>query len=276
MRGELYLGNSSLPFLSALRLYLPRTAFTDAEQALIEQCSPPVTDRMHTDVQELADSLERTVLNWPSLTPGPETERVRSLQLGEGSPVLFNISQLRLRTALTAAEMTIGPTRRLAEMVFDERAMKELKDQVPAGRRTITRTSTWGIPFSWFVLVSEGDRTEVVESRTKVITVRVHVPLPLAVERLENAIILLEASAPELDLLEELRSLQDWFDDLNPDGAVELDYGAVADRIYPDDSPLDVRLGLESMAKGDLTGAAAAYRRLATRWIPIRQLSRAS
>jgi hypothetical protein len=50
----------------------------------------------------------------------------------------------------------------------------------------------------------------------------------------------------------------------------------VADKVYPDDSPMDIRLGIECLAEGDMTGAAAAYRRLASRWIPIRQLARAS
>ncbi|MCW1250370.1 hypothetical protein ODZ83_09295 [Acaricomes phytoseiuli] len=274
--GELYLGHSSLPFLSTLRLYLPPSAFTDAERTLIEQNSPLVTERMQTDVQELADSLNRTVFRWPALIPPPDTERVRSLQLHEGSPVIFNISQLRLRTVETMVHLASGPSRPLAELIFDRETIAELEAQLPDGQEPLTRTSSWGIPFSWFVLISEGDRTEVVESQTKVITVRVQVPLPVAVERLEGAISILENSAPELDLLEELRSLRAWIDGLDPEGAMELDYGAIADRIYPDDSPMDVRLGLESIAEGDLTGAAAAYRRLASRWIPIRQLARAS
>ena len=62
----------------------------------------------------------------------------------------------------------------------------------------------------------------------------------------------------------------------SPAAVLELDYGPVADLVYPDDSPSDVRLGIESLADGDMTGAAAAYRRLASRWIPIRQLARAS
>jgi hypothetical protein len=79
-----------------------------------------------------------------------------------------------------------------------------------------------------------------------------------------------------MNLLDELTTLTEWLEEFHPDSMVELDYGSVADRVFPDESPTDVLLGIECLAEGDMTGAAAAYRRLASRWIPIRQLARAS
>ncbi|WP_330059366.1 hypothetical protein [Paenarthrobacter sp. Z7-10] len=115
-----------------------------------------------------------------------------------------------------------------------------------------------------------------VESAGRVLTVRIQVPLATALERSSATLRMLEATAPDMDMYDELDGVHNWAQDFPPDSVLELDYGPLADRVYPDESPMDVRLGLECLAEGDLTGAAAAYRRLASRWIPIRQLARAS
>lgn len=276
MSGELYLGHSNLPFLSALRLYLPLTEFTDVEQTLIERSAPPSEDRMYADLRELNDSLGRVVRAGPGTLPTAAAERVRSLQMVDNGPVLYSLNQVQFRSAKAVEAFRDGPNNRLAEWLFGAKVVEEMHGLAATDRRVLTRTSTWGIPFSWFVLISESDRTEVVESRSRVITVRVQVPLATAQQRLVSGIANLEVAAPELDLLAELRELHSWLATVPELAVVELDYGAIADRIYPDESPMDVRLGLECIAEGDLTGAAAAYRRLASRWIPIRQLARAS
>ena len=72
------------------------------------------------------------------------------------------------------------------------------------------------------------------------------------------------------------QAVDEWLDGFDDGAAVALDYGQVAEAVYPDDSPSDLRLGIECLAEADLTGAAAAYRRLASRWLPIKQLARAS
>ncbi|WP_394940632.1 hypothetical protein [Psychromicrobium sp. YIM B11713] len=276
MARELYLGHSSLPYLSMLRLYLPMDSFNEPTQLLIQRAAPSVQDRMRSDLQELTDSLGRIIRD--EQIPGASSERVRSLQLSNESPVLFNLNQVLPRSLLALDELRQGNNAKLASAVFSAELLKEAEERVSegTGQATLTRSSSWGIPFGWFVMISESDRTEVVESRSRVITVRVHVPITVAAQRLSEAIENLEVSAPELDLLDELQDLQVWLDGVSPEAVLELDYGALADRIYPDESPTDVRLGLECLAEGDLTGAAAAYRRLASRWIPIRQLSRAS
>ena len=38
----------------------------------------------------------------------------------------------------------------------------------------------------------------------------------------------------------------------------------------------DLRLGIESLSESDMTGAAASYRRLSSRWLAVRQLARAN
>ncbi|KRE70268.1 hypothetical protein [Arthrobacter sp. Soil762] len=199
-----------------------------------------------------------------------------------GRILLYCPSQLVLRAGLAANALMEGIHGPLAEMLIPEEQRdkhQERIDQVKArdgAIRVHTRASTWGIPFSWFSLFMEGDHKDVVESGGRILTVRVWAPITEAMERARYAVAHLALAAPDLDMLDDLAQLTEWLELFHVNSMVELDYGAVADKVYPDESPMDIRLGIECLAEGDMTGAAAAYRRLASRWIPIRQLARAS
>jgi hypothetical protein len=199
-----------------------------------------------------------------------------------GRVLLYCPSQLVLRAGLAANALMEGIHGPLAEMLIPEEQRdkhQERIDQVKARDGTIrvhTRASTWGIPFSWFSLFMESDHKDVVESGGRILTVRVWAPITEAMERARYAVAHLALAAPDLDMLDDLAQLTEWLELFHINSMVELDYGAVADKVYPDESPMDIRLGIECLAEGDMTGAAAAYRRLASRWIPIRQLARAS
>lgn len=198
------------------------------------------------------------------------------------SLLLYCPSQLVLRAGLAANALMEGIHGPLAEMLIPEEQRdkhQERIDQVKARDGSIrvhTRASTWGIPFSWFSLFMDSDRKDVVESGGRILTVRVWAPITEAIERARYAVAHLALAAPDLDMLDDLAQLTEWLEQFHVQSMVELDYGAVADKVYPDESPMDIRLGIECLAEGDMTGAAAAYRRLASRWIPIRQLARAS
>jgi len=200
----------------------------------------------------------------------------------DASLLLYCPSQLVLRAGLAANALMEGIHGPLAEMLIPEEQRdkhQERIDQVKARDGSIrvhTRASTWGIPFSWFSLFMDSDRKDVVESGGRILTVRVWAPITEAIERARYAVAHLALAAPDLDMLDDLAQLTEWLEQFHVQSMVELDYGAVADKVYPDESPMDIRLGIECLAEGDMTGAAAAYRRLASRWIPIRQLARAS
>ncbi|QHK21398.1 hypothetical protein GU243_18715 [Pseudarthrobacter psychrotolerans] len=213
--------------------------------------------------------------------PGPDAGGAGS-DSGTGRVLLYCPSQLVLRAGLAANALMEGIHGPLAEMLIPEEQRdkhQERIDQVKArdgAIRVHSRASTWGIPFSWFSLFMEGDHKDVVESGGRILTVRVWAPITEAMERARYAVAHLALAAPDLDMLDDLAQLTQWLELFHVNSMVELDYGAVADKVYPDESPMDIRLGIECLAEGDMTGAAAAYRRLASRWIPIRQLARAS
>ena len=59
MHPGLYLGGVQLPFLSTLRVYLPREAYTDSEFSYLAAKLDPQQNAVSVDVAELADSLRR-------------------------------------------------------------------------------------------------------------------------------------------------------------------------------------------------------------------------
>ncbi|MDJ0316782.1 MULTISPECIES: hypothetical protein [Arthrobacter] len=279
MTGGLYLGGTQLPFISNLRVYLPREAYGAAEFASLEGLMHSEAHAISTDTNELTDSLARVSRAHPNPLPRISEDRVRVLTMGEGTPLLYAPNQLLARSVLGSSELFSGNMAQLAALVLSEEQwaleLARASSSSPLQMPLQTRSSTWGIPFSWFILVYANDRMEVVELNGRILTVRIQVPLATAVGRVERTLEMLAQMAPDLDLYTELENLGSWLSGFSS-GAVELDYGPVANRVHPDDSPADVHMGLACLADGDFTGAAAAYRRLANRWMPIRQLARAN
>jgi hypothetical protein len=307
MTGNLYRGQAGLPFSSALRVYEPLEAFPAEQQAALRKSGARKDSRAAVENAELLASLGRITRPGGDPFPTGRTDLVRvvpaphandataaagpaSVAEGAGEPagagtpdrLLYCPSQLVLRAGLAANALMEGIHGPLAQLLIPEEQRDKHQERIDDVRshaglgRVHTRASTWGIPFSWFCLFQESDHTDVVESDGHIVTVRIRATIAEALERVRYAVAHLAIAAPELDMLEDLTQLTEWLELFHPDSVVELDYGAVADKVYPDDSPLDVRLGIECLAEGDMTGAAAAYRRLASRWIPIRQLARAS
>lgn len=298
MTGNLYRGQAGLPFSSTLRVYEPLEAFPEEQRQAIREAGARAASRAAVENAELLASLGRITRSGGDPFPTGRTDLVRvttapapvagsdsepSADGAGAEPVLLYCpSQLVLRAGLAANALMEGIHGPLAELLIPEEQRdkhQERIDQVKArdgSTRVHTRASTWGIPFSWFSLFMESDHKDVVESGGRIVTVRVWAPITEALERARYAVANLALAAPDLDMLDDLAQLTEWLEMFHVDSMVELDYGAVADKVYPDESPMDIRLGIECLAEGDMTGAAAAYRRLASRWIPIRQLARAS
>jgi hypothetical protein len=300
MTGSLYRGQAGLPFSSTLRVYEPLDAFPEEQRRAIQEAGARTASRAAVENAELLASLGRITRSGGDPFPTGRTDLVRVTSVptpsggsagappadGDGAAaeavLLYCPSQLVLRAGLAANALMEGIHGPLAELLIPEEQRdkhQERIDQVKArdgSTRVHTRASTWGIPFSWFSLFMESDHKDVVESGGRIVTVRVWAPITEALERARYAVANLALAAPDLDMLDDLAQLTEWLELFHVDSMVELDYGAVADKVYPDESPMDIRLGIECLAEGDMTGAAAAYRRLASRWIPIRQLARAS
>ena len=299
MTGSLYRGQAGLPFSSTLRVYEPLDAFPEDQRAALKAAGDRAASRAAVENAELLASLGRITRPGGDPFPTGRTDLVRVTRapgvpvedeskdgedsaLADGASLLYCPSQLVLRAGLAANALMEGIHGPLAELLIPEEQRDRHQERIDlvsareGASRVHTRASTWGIPFSWFSLFLESDPQDVVEAGGRILTVRVWAPITEALDRVRYAVANLALAAPDLDMLDDLTQLTEWLELFHVESMVELDYGAVADKVYPDDSPMDVRLGIECLAEGDMTGAAAAYRRLASRWIPIRQLARAS
>jgi hypothetical protein len=299
MTGSLYRGQAGLPFSSTLRVYEPLEAFPEDQRAALKAAGDRAASRAAVENAELLASLGRItrpggdpfptgrtdlvrVTRAPGVPAEDESKDGEDAALADGVGLLYCPSQLVLRAGLAANALMEGIHGPLAELLIPEEQRDRHQERIDlvsareGASRVHTRASTWGIPFSWFSLFLESDPQDVVEAGGRILTVRVWAPITEALDRVRYAVANLALAAPDLDMLDDLTQLTEWLELFHVGSMVELDYGAVADKVYPDDSPMDVRLGIECLAEGDMTGAAAAYRRLASRWIPIRQLARAS
>lgn len=296
MTGNLYRGQAGLPFSSTLRVYEPLEAFPEEQRPAIAAAGAQAVSRAAVENAELLASLGRITRSGGDPFPTGRTDLVRvttapgpdggtaddGADAGVEPVLLYCPSQLVLRAGLAANALMEGIHGPLAELLIPEEQRDRHQERIDLVKardgsvRVHTRASTWGIPFSWFSLFMESDRKDVVEAAGRILTVRVWTPITDALERARYAVANLALAAPDLDMLDDLAQLTEWLELFHVNSMVELDYGAVADKVYPDESPMDIRLGIECLAEGDMTGAAAAYRRLASRWIPIRQLARAS
>ncbi|MDQ1053392.1 hypothetical protein QE394_001320 [Arthrobacter sp. SORGH_AS 212] len=297
MTGNLYRGQAGLPFSSTLRVYEPLDAFPQEQRKAIQAAGGRTASRAAVENAELLASLGRITRPGGDPFPTGRTDLVRITAApaaepggtadGDGGPeaapeLLYCPSQLVLRAGLAANALMEGIHGPLAELLIPEEQRDRHQERIDlvkardGSTRVHTRASTWGIPFSWFSLFMESDHKDVVEAAGRIVTVRVWASITDALERARYAVANLALAAPDLDMLDDLAQLTEWLEQFHVESMIELDYGSVADKVYPDDSPTDIRLGIECLAEGDMTGAAAAYRRLASRWIPIRQLARAS
>lgn len=131
---------------------------------------------------------------------------------------------------------------------------------------------------AWFVLVEPVDRVE----QGPGAALRFRTDMSSARSRAARALRTLRDSVgAEIEVTAEVEEIARWLELFHPRSVVELDYAGVTwlldgTAAAGDDSAGDVQLGLESLAAGDATAAAAAYRRLTRRWGRVRALARGS
>lgn len=273
----------ALPPTSYLRVFEPLRAFSDQDQAVAVS-----TGRVGREVLEdstAAAAIKR--LTRPLSDPFPHQHRESFRKLvtttWDGSiHTLYCPDQLATRTILASEQLDGSMRPQLLELLVPSAAREANALRVDKDRFTEdlahlhTRTSTWGIPFGWLILVHEDDEVEIVEDGEELLASRIYTPLHQALDRARYAAATLAIHAPEMDLLDELAALSEWLQLFDKESVIELDYGRIAALVWPDESPHDLRLGIESLAESDMTGAAASYRRLSNRWLAIRQLARAN
>jgi hypothetical protein len=128
----------------------------------------------------------------------------------------------------------------------------------------------WALPEAWLTLVRSED-AERGGGRSRYV-----VAMSTARSRAARALRTLRLGVGETELTAEVEIMARWLEAFHPRSWVEVDARAVAPLVGGEDGAEDVRLGLECLASGDATGAAASYHRLTTRQRLLDDLSRSS
>ncbi|MGO2053415.1 hypothetical protein CIK76_09690 [Glutamicibacter sp. BW80] len=266
-----------------LRVYEPLDAFEDWAQSIILRTGQ--RSASHWDSFENERLWERTLRPISDPFPHHEAEHFRSLKIldYEGNEhTRYCPGQLQARSLLAAEEAEEAIRTEVLDLLVPPAARSANAERVNPDRLAAdlthlhTRTSTWGIPLSWFALFREDDEYEQVHVDDRLLTVRLIVPFDQAVERLSWAVQTLVTYAPQAPLFEELGALGSWLESFDSRSVIELDYGMLAEIVWPDESANDLMHGIQAIEDGDLPTAAAAYRRLTNRWLGPRHLGRAN
>ncbi|WP_144790135.1 hypothetical protein [Kocuria palustris] len=138
------------------------------------------------------------------------------------------------------------------------------------------RQADWTVPLAWFALFREDDLVRT-PFRGRMIH-RLVADAASAAQRAARAAEAVEAMERDdvAELGEDLARMGRWVGSFPAGALITLDYGAIADRLQPDESPRDMEDAMAFVADGDLDSAAIALRRLVRRWLPLAQLEHAS
>lgn len=272
-----------LPPSSHLRVFEPLRAYDDAAQLVIAQQRH--VPRAEVEERSARESMRRVMRHTSDPFPSPQVELYRVLHYpgpeGLTTPY-FHPEQLQTRATVAAEQLDRLMRPQVLELVLPSAARTANADRTNPDAfaddlaHLHTRTSVWGVPLAWFVALREDDHLEMDEDGDTILSVRLSAPATQVLERTKVAAASLAVNAPELDILDELTALSEWLTAFHQDSIVELDYGLLAGYVWPDESPHDLRIGVDSLCDGDMVGAAAAYRRLTNRWVRVRQNARSN
>ncbi|MCI2266061.1 hypothetical protein [Sediminivirga luteola] len=163
-------------------------------------------------------------------------------------------------------------------MVLPERARRRAASaktawlQENADARVFTRTAAWEVPPTWLVAVV-ADQDMVGHEGDAVV---VRTPILAASGRAEWAAEVLERRMPDDIITAKMRGLAEWLDDFDLNAVVELDYGGLTERIWPDDTPALVDHWIEAVDSGDDELAQSVRHHYAGRWNEVSALATSS
>lgn len=266
----------------ALRVYVPQDDLDGIYQPLVPAAVPPEEG----SAAQLEDQLARLAVAEDGSLP-PRFDALWRLPSsaapahpGEGPPrPLFHPSQ-RLRRSLqlfAAAEEGDQDAALLSLLLPHDEVAGRARSAAPEHfLPQYARQSDWTVPLSWFALFLEEDLVRT-PFRGRIVH-RLIAPASVAAQRAGEASGAIASLQREdvAELAEDLQRLSRWVGSFGHGVLITLDYGAVADRLQPDESPRDMADAMAFARDGDLESTALALRRLVRRWLPIAQLEHAS
>jgi hypothetical protein len=263
------------PYAAYLRVYEPLAAFDDGERAWWQRYT---TERRAPDLRT-GPAVERDAglsraLSGSGWLPGPKDLPEHAFTIEADGQQLVCPWRTAVRSWAAAGELPdVMPSKLLDAMLPDP----QLTDAAQAysgwrsahpRRRVHIQTHRWAVPVRWFVLFTEEDRAiDLGAGRS----VRYRTEMAAARRRVARGLSVLRRTMQGSPAAAGVEDLGRWLEEFHPRSMVELDYGALVfllddEELAADESAKDVADALSALARGDASGAAAAYDRIITRW----------
>jgi hypothetical protein len=270
------------PYLASLRVFEPVAHLPGPVRQRWVRYAQGAPGRRELEGSAFVDSVRRLAARPP--VPLPPRESTDAVLIDQDGELYVCPLQPRLQAwqGIGTAEALVGAAV-LGEVVpasLREQAVADLAAHAGSGGevRLFTRTATWQVPLAWFVLFDGSERLLRLEGER---SLRYRTPMAAARRRCARGLRTAREHLADTDVVDDLEQLGRWLEEFDPRSLVELDYAGLVDllddlSLRGDDSASDVAEGLAALAEGDTTSAAAAYRRLSTRWQRLALLARAS
>lgn len=297
--GHAYRDVTGPPQRFALRIYLPQEDL----EAHYAPDIPRAMDPFDAGVHELIEQLGRVVdLSAPALPPAHEPlwtipfstapSAATRLTAAVGDFPVFHPPQRLRRSLRLFSAANSEDAAQLLPLLISEHEVKEAAESVSAEVffPLYVRESTYVVPMTWFAAFAAEDHVMLVRQGREI-----HeyvVPADTAAHRVLRAAEIVEQAAlssiSDADehlseeaqqakaFADELTRLGRWLGTFSATSLVVLEYGSLADRLQPDESPQDLADAVELLAEHDLPSATAALRRIFTRWAPLAHMQRAN
>lgn len=289
-----------MPYAAYLRIYEPLSAFTEPDRTrwAAYATSAARSRRMNALAEEYGEALRRVVTVPPVLVPDRESDHAY-VRWAEGVTYVCPW-QTRLRSWLALSELRATATAPLADAFAPDQAQQaaaafRAHEADLAGERVYIRTSTWSMPFTWFVPFVATDRRRPPEppgsdpadpagpATAVERTLRYATTMSQARRRVSRAIAVLrgairllpdsrgplvcEALATEA----ELDGLSQWLEEFHPYSLIELDYGGLVrllsdQALRADESVAEISAAIEALARSEWEVAMAMHQRVTARW----------
>lgn len=271
----------NIPYVSYLRVYEPLAAFPEPERSHWARYAR--RERLPTAQDEARRALTDLLPVPPVGVPVQESADAFVAEVDGVTCVCPWRTRLRGWLALA------GLGRELPPVVLDAALPPVVREQSGADyerwrernpdARPWIRSSLWGVPVRWFVLVSDEEREFVTvapgQEEAPELTLRYRTPMVEARRRVARALKVLRAELEDQSPAEALVDVGRWLEEFHPRSLVELDYGGLVhtlteEQLAEDHSAAEVAEGLTALREGDRERAATAYERLVERWRAVR------
>lgn len=281
------------PYLTYLRVLVPVDELPVRDRQRWAAYATTAPDRAEVAERQYAETVRRLAGRPP--VPVPAAESTDAVVLDVEGRRYVCPEQPRLRAwqglrpdggtralVVPAPELPVAdvPGALVPQAVRDQ-AAADLASYVERGGdlRLFSRTSSWHVPLSWFVLFAPEERQLSLDAGQR--SLRYLTAMSSARRRCAIALRTARRHLDDQPVVADIEQLGRWLEEFHPHCLVELDYAGLVDlvddvHLEGDDSVADITAGLEALADADAATAAAAYQRLGARWGRVALLARSS